>query len=757
LVYLGVALTALATLVLELSLTRIFSVVFQYHFAFLAISMALFGLGAGGLFSYAFCGRGSRVFGKLGVLAAVNSVCVVGSLAFLLSREGSGDGGPSFLIYLTSALPFFLAGTVLATAVAEAVARVNRIYLFDLLGAAGGCFLLVPLLNYLGGPNTVIGAAVLYAASAAIWFTLAGSRRGRALAVMAALGLVMVVVINAKHAVIDVRFAKGEALNGERFVKWNSFSRIAVEPAETGRMGIQIDAEPAGYIASVDLERLSEDGRRALLQQGPGVAYLLRPGAKTLILNAGGGEEVARALASGSRNVTGVEINPIIANTIMREKFSAASQRLYFRPEVRIVIQDGRSFVSQTQERYQVLQVAPAQTRASTVAGAAALAENHLLTTEAFQSYLERLTDDGLLTLTRPGLDPPHESLRLAAVTAVALDRLGEREPWRHVLVVRDKADDTVVVSRRPFAAGDLEQFRLITAGGTMKALYIPGGDTGGMFARLLRGLDGDSVDVPAVNDNRPYLFHPLTARDLWTAASDGEPLVPAADPARLLVRLAALSMAAAAIVLAFPPLVLGSRLPAKRRVLRFLFYFVFIGAGYILIEVALIQKFGLFLGHPTYALTVIVFALLVSSGAGSYHSGRVIASSDRSLVAVLAVVALLVAALSMLIAPLVAFGGGWPLWLKVALTLLLIAPAGFLMGMPMPAGLARLEKHSPPSVRWAWSLNAAASVMGSALAMLLSVQLGLRETLLFGGVMYLGALLAVQWRGRDVGQAAAA
>src|ERR1700729_4306433 len=166
--YTAVSLTTLATLLLELSLTRIFSVVFYYHFAFLAISIALFGLGAGGLFSYVIVSRGGNVFYKLGVLALVNSVTVLASLVFILTRTGELGNLTLACVYFASALPFFFSGAVVSIAVAEGIQRVDRVYLFDLLGAAGGCLVLVPFLNYFGGPNTVIAVSVLFAVSAAI-------------------------------------------------------------------------------------------------------------------------------------------------------------------------------------------------------------------------------------------------------------------------------------------------------------------------------------------------------------------------------------------------------------------------------------------------------------------------------------------------------------------------------------------------------------------------------------------------------------
>jgi hypothetical protein len=208
-----------------------------------------------------------------------------------------------------------------------------------------------------------------------------------------------------------------------------------------------------------------------------------------------------------------------------------------------------------------------------------------------------------------------------------------------------------------------------------------------------------------------------------------------------LLFSLVGVSLLATALVLFLPRWVLGQRLPKDRRVLMFLWYFVCLGAGYILIQVALIQKFVMFLGHPTYALTVIVFSMLVASGLGSYFSKRFVGKVDTRLMRVLAAVAAVVALLAVSIQPLTEIGIGWPRWMRVLTGVCAVAPAAFLMGIPFPSGLSRIAAVHASSVRWAWSLNAAASVMGSAFAILLAIYIGLRATLLIGGALYLVAL----------------
>jgi hypothetical protein len=767
--YLGVAFTTLATLILELSLTRIFSVVFYYHFAFLAISIALFGLGAGGLFSYVVATWRGSLYGKLGRLAVLNAFAVLASLGFILTRTGNLGNFTLAAVYFASALPFFFSGAIVSSAVGEAIQRVDRVYFFDLLGAAGGCLLLVPFLSYLGGPNTVMAASVLFAVSAAIWYNLAGTLRGRAGAVILALLFVTLIVYNGHSHFIDVRYAKGAKIPQEMFVQWNAISRVAIVNHEAEKdLEIVIDADASTGIPTFDLYHLTGEERSNLLHQGPGFPYLLRPAAKTLVIGPGGGWDVARALTSGSQDVTAVEINPIIAQTIMQRRFPDLSRRLYFRPEVHLFIEDGRSFVRRNQQKYQVLQATLVDTWASTAAGAFALSENNLYTTDAFRDYLTHLTDDGLMVFTRWGFQPPRESLRLISLAMGALAELGETQASKHVVVLRDQAQnvsgwgalDTVIVFRKPIAEHDLDTVRSALAQTKLQSLYLPSDPPSNEFSQLLKSPNPEvfwqnyRYNVTPVDDDRPFFFYTVQPRDLWGFLSQGGQ---AADykinrALPLLFELLGISLLAILLVLALPPLFLGARLPAEKGVRRFLLYFVFIGAGYILVQVALIQKFVLFLGHPTYALTVIIFSMLISSGLGSYFSRRFTGeSSTVRWTSVLIGVAAAVSALAFLAAPVSEFGVGWPLPLKIVVTAALIAPAGFLMGIPFPTGLTRLEERYPQAVRWAWALNAAASVLGSAAAIFLAIYIGLRATVLTGALLYLAALSVVLLRRETV------
>ncbi len=755
--------TTLGTLLLELSLTRIFSVVFYYHFAFLAISIALFGLGAGGVFSYVIAGWRGNLYRKLGILSLLNCVLVLFAISVVLGQKETVGNGGLALIYFANALPFLCTGIIVSLAISETIERVSRVYFFDLMGAAAGCLLLIPFLEWFGGPDTTLSVSILFAAAAAIWFTLGGSTRGRLTSVAVGLAFAALMGVNFRYHVLDIHYAKGHKLEGEEFIKWNSFSRIALAPEKVSHVPmVFIDADASTGIANFDFDHLTPDNIRDLLHQGPGLPYDLRPGAKTLIIGPGGGWDVARALASGSHDVTGVEINPIIATTIMRRKYPELSRNLYLRPDVHIVVEDGRSYVRRSDQKFQVLQATLVDTWASTAAGAFALSENNLYTSDAFRDYLAHLTDDGLLTFTRWGFRPPRESLRLVSLAIVALHQLGENDPAQHVIVGREGgqselsgwgARDTVIFSRKALSAADVERARQAISDGHMTAVYLPNAGIKNEFTALLTTNDPAKFEkdyqfnITPVSDNQPFFFYTVQPRDLlafFTGASHDTADYKVNVAVPMLFESFFVSIVAVVIILTLPPMVLGTRLPREKNVLVFLLYFLFIGAGYILIEVALIQKFVLFLGHPIYALTVVIFSLLVSSGLGSYCSRDWIRGQDGRLLKVLLAVAVLVSMLAVAVSYVLEAGVGWPLPVKILLTITLIFPAGFAMGMPFPTGLQRLELRHSPSTRWAWSLNAAASVLGSVGALVCAIYLGLVQTLLVGGALYLCALLVL-------------
>jgi hypothetical protein len=313
-------------------------------------------------------------------------------------------------------------------------------------------------------------------------------------------------------------------------------------------------------------------------------------------------------------------------------------------------------------------------------------------------------------------------------------------------------ARDTILISRNPFTAADINRVQEAAATAKMQVIYVPGTTIDSPFRQLLLSHDlsdfysAYKFDVTPVTDDRPFFFFTVQPRDFWrfiTHASRETEDYKINSALPVLFGLVGISILATLLILALPPLLFRHRLPAATGSIRPLLFFLFIGAGYILIEVALIQKLILFLGHPTYALTVVIFSMLLSSGLGSFASKRLVRADSGRLRSLLMLILAAVLVLSVILPPITEAGVSLPFPLKVLVSVALISPVGFAMGMPFPTGLTLLERVMPASVRWAWAINAASSVMGSAAAMFLAIYLGLQITLVIGGLFYFAAWIS--------------
>src|SRR5580658_7320883 len=375
----GVAISSFAALLLELALTRLFSVVLFYHFAFLAISIALLGLGSGGVFAYlgkSWLGRYStRIL--LSWLCIANALLVPVVLEIVLHVPVSLSLSPhNFLrltaIYLASAVPFFVTGLEFSILFARESGNISRLYGADLLGGALACLGVVPLLNFLGGPNTVLFAAVTASVAGAAW---AANVRMRKFTLGLAAALLLLIAANRSGRLIDVVYAKGMFRDKAwvEFARWNAISRVEVDRQGQAK-AVVIDADASTYIMNADPRQWQgTEWENDLMSAPPALANVLRPRGEFAIIGPGGGVDVLRAVANGSPSVTGIEINPIIANTVMRGRYAAYAYHLYERPDVHIHVTDGRSFVRNAGRQYNVVQMTLVDTWASTAAGAFAL------------------------------------------------------------------------------------------------------------------------------------------------------------------------------------------------------------------------------------------------------------------------------------------------------------------------------------------------------------------------------------------------
>ena len=773
---LAIGLMSFSALLLELGLTRLFSVVLFYHFAFLAISIALLGLGAGAVFAYLrrqWLERWS--VGQLGAwLCAANAVVILAVLEIVLHSQVSlhldwSNFRHLSVLYLASAIPFFITGLLFSLVFARHPARITQLYGADLLGGSLACLALVPLLNVIGGPNTILFAAVAVALAGVAW----GTSRTRRIPAGLALALLVLIVANFRGKLIDIVYAKGMKRETPLYAKWNALSRVEVDRWGDAK-AIVIDADASTYIMNSDPYHWDEAYRRNLMSAASSMANVLRPRGDFAIIGPGGGVDVLRAVANGSPSVTGIEINPIIATDIMRGTFADYAHHLYQIPEVHMHVSDGRSFVRNSRDRYDVVQMTLVDTWASTAAGAFALSENNLYTVEAFREYFEHLKPDGMVAITRWEFTRPREALRVVSQAMEALRQLGVRDSTQNFIVISDGELNVdgrpvlVLAKKSPFTLQEqravLNHIQGATSGDSnlnLHVLYLPAtAATPGMahptFADLIRSQDARgfsahyAFNVSPVTDNAPFFFFTLKPGQVFRGQDRGG-IDWKVNLGIAILGLVLVISVAAVIGFLVLPLLLSPQARSGRSVR--LLYFIAIGLGYILVEIAFIQRFVLFLGNPTYALTVVIFLMLLSSGLGSVLSRRWFHEPIRVASAMAFIVAALVIylfALPHLLEALV----GLPFVVKLMLSAALLIPPGFAMGMPFPSGLRALSsqdshlrnstaKHG--AVEWAWAMNAASSVLGSVLAMVIAIQFGLNVTLACGAVAYVLAMLLLR------------
>jgi spermidine synthase len=610
----------------------------------------------------------------------------------------------------------------------------------------------------------VLFAAVTASVAGAAW---AANVRMRKFTLGLAAALLLLVAANRSGRLIDVVYAKGIFRDKAwvEFARWNAISRVEVDRQGQAKV-VVIDADASTYIMNADPKQWQGTAwQRDLMSAPPALANVLRPHGQYAIIGPGGGVDVLRAVANGSPSVTGIEINPIIANTVMRGRYADYSYHLYERPEVHIQVTDGRSFVRNARQNFDVVQMTLVDTWASTAAGAFALSENSLYTVEAFREYFEHLKPDGMVAVTRWEFREPREALRVVSVAMQALHELGVANPARNFIVVSEGDLDedgipvVVLAKKSAFNAEEEEQVQAhLRSNPRLVALYLPSNPKDNPFSALIARNDPYAFaqtypyNVSPVNDNAPFFFFTLKLdqilhqKDL-SQGIDWKVNLGVVVLAMVLV----ISFVAVLAFLVIPLTVRGGR--KQERPIRLL-YFVAVGLGYILVEIAFIQRFVLFLGHPTYALTVVVFLLLLSSGAGSLASRKWVAHTQRAwrpLIFIVGALMLYVFILPGLLNALV----GLPFSAKLLVSAALLVPLGFGMGMPFPTGLRALASVPVPefpvaakgefqenAVEWAWAMNAGSSVSGSILAMVIAIQFGLNFTLGCGAAAYLTALL---------------
>ena len=781
--YMALGLVAAATLMLQIIETRIISVVSWYHLAFFVISIAMFGLTAGAVFVYLRRERFRPERLSYDLTVATLAFALTTNLAILVQLTLVTGASPSLTslvawaeFALCLAVPFFFSGVVVSLALTRSPYPIGKVYGADLIGAATGCIGVLALLNVMSGPSAVLWVGGLIAVAA---LAFAGSGLG-ALPKSTSLGsqlfryrrsivtgCLLLAIANTltTHGVRPTIIKDHlEAAADLAYDRWNSFSRITVSQSQTGPPSM-FGASPRMPDSTIEQRALNIDGGAGtalyrfdgnleslgfLRYDVTNLAYAI-PNLKTgAVIGVGGGRDVLSQRLFGVSDVTGIEINPIIID-VLEHHFSDYTA-IAVLDGVKFEVDEARSWFARTPRSFDVIQMSLIDTWAATGAGAFTLTENGLYTVEAWRRFLGRLNADGLFTVSRwyaPG--EVNETGRLVSLAVATLLANGAAEPRRHLFLAAAGKVATLIVAKSPLSPSALAALKDAAKANEFTVLLSP--DTAAPSAMLekivsatdRRALDqataGFYLDLTPPTDARPFFFNQLGFAKIFdprvfshfthTGVFAGN-LIATLTLAMLVV--ISIALVAATIIVPLRPTVKEA---GWQLVVGGTGYFALIGVGFMMIEIALLQRMSVFLGHPVYALSVVLFSLILWTGFGSMASERVRLDGAGKLVAWSVASAAYLFALPFWL-PLVFGLDGADLVVRAGLCVLVLAPAGFLMGFGFPTGMRLVSTINAGPMPWFWGINGGAGVLAASIAVVTSIAFSIDTTLRIGAACYL-------------------
>lgn len=789
--------TSASVLAHEILLMRMLSFAFWHHFASMVISISLLGFGAAGAFLFLAYERVKRdTDGLLVLLAAGAAVAFPGSLV-LFRASGldplqlvwrSGEWLNMAWAYLALSLPFLFAGGIVGTVLSRAGERTPRMYAADLGGAGAGALAVVPAL-WSVPPWTllpVLGALLLPAslpcARAAASPARACLALGLSAAVLAAGGATVSLaprVHETKELPQTLAFpdARIEALRlsplglvhvvGSRFIHnvpglSLRYGEITDEPLP-GQKGLFLDGAGAGSITRYTGRReetLPLDYTTAALP------FHVRPAERALVVGAGGGADVLLALHHGVSEIDALEANSRVAS-LMTGPIADYSGGLFERPGVRLIVDEARRYVQGRGKKYDLIQLSGGASFGAASGGLHAAAEEYLFTIEAFEAFLGRLNEKGVLAVTRYLKAPPRDSLRVLATALEALRRYGVNRPGQCILFIRSWSTTTIVVGKTPFLPEETAAAVVFCDQRSFDTVFYPDitPDRINRYdilprpwfyegALALCGPDSESFldaylyDVAPRSDDRPYFSRFFR----WDRASEmfghlRREWLPRVESGYvfLLATLIQATLAGAALIL-LPLLFLGRRASktvstdSQRRMstFRVLAYFAMPGFGFMFFEMTFIPKFTLLLAHPVYAAAVVLSAVLVFAGLGSLSLARLGHGGARLLWIGGVVLGLWIGAMALAGDRLIQIALAWNGFARLSVAVGCLALPAFLLGWPFPLGLRELSRSRPALAPWAWGVNGCASVMGAVLGKCLAMDMGFRAVMVVAWLLYL-------------------
>jgi hypothetical protein len=747
----------MATVLLELILTRLFSANAGYHFAFLIVSMAMFGMTAGALYTFARRQENTPLANRLVLLASAFAISL--PIAYLLqnlANDNMKQIGPYLWItatFLLYSIPFFFSGTCISLCLTK-FAGVGNTYAADLLGAGLSCPYLILGLTY-GDAQTIVAATGMLAALSALCFS-----RGHAMS--AGIKLItpaVAVVLNAILIFIPQHISLSEYFGNVEFCKWSPIGRVIAcdykgSAVAWGKENSSVpapDVPQKGLFIDFGAFTVLTSGQASASQLEPirhditAIANRIRTDKKLFVIGVGGGRDVLTGLLFKQKSIDGLEVNPAIIN-MLRNKYGDFSGHLADRPGVQIINDEARNWLARSNNKYDIIQCSLVDTWAASSSGAFMLTENSLYTKEAFDLYLSHLNPDGMLCMLRWGSRVnPLEVLRMQYLAKAALLDRGVHDPASHIILIAsparlgdtDREVGAMLVSPTDFSRADIDAVRKIAREEGYRVLWTPGGEPLEPYASAICDT---SVDPGMATDNRPFFFTPVKTPRGGSTGEAGLAIIRAAFVVSSFFLL---------VVIVFP-----TWLRSKVNIVSFVHaiksgsYFACLGVGFMLVEVGQLQRLTIMLGNPTYSLSTVLFSLLLASGIGSFVAQSLVDKSvePRKLM-------LLSAVTSALLVIIIAWSyGSWlpmlesaTLPVRIMVAIGFVALPGFFMGWLFPLGMIHFTKYDPAFGAWYWAINGSTSVLSSIMAAAISVVCGIQTTLCAGALAYfLGALAAL-------------
>lgn len=791
--YWGLAVISGSIVALQVIFTRIFSIMIWHHFSYLVIGVALLGGGAAGTFLAVRQWSQAKLDERIGLLAVAFSVSILVNVLAIASIEFDPLRAQQIVralfgltaYFTTLFATFFLGGLVIAGAFSLWVQHAHRLYFIDLFGAGISTLAILGLTRWAGGPGALVFIALLALLTG--WFFGGGWLRrwqwGIGLAAVGELALLFWIMA-AEPIQLPVPESKelGWALrfqNVERpeYTRWNPVARVDVMP----EIVVQ---EPmiVGGVSSVWLEEVKDsplqfplrlvtldgtsmtgiyqfDGDLSRFKfldhaiiSAPYQMGIERP--TVLNIGVGGGLDMLLAQLYGAERIKAIELNADVVE-LLRGPYADYGGRLAYYANTELEVAEGRSYLIRDTSQYDIIQGIGLDNLAALSGGAYVLAESYLYTVDSFELALSRLTPRGVFAWTRDTNEPPREMLRLTGLAAEALRRQGVADPALHVVIIANEANvnATLLVARQPITLETMQGLRTWAGANRFIVLHDPYENLDTVYTDYLRATDPRAFErayqfhIYPVTDDNPFFYNYFKWTNLTASTTVGRlNRFPIGN--LILFTLISLAVITAALFIVLPlwrNQRLGLRTPHAAPMLA---YFSLLGVGYIFIEIILIQRFTLFIGYPTLAITTTIFSLLTFSGLGSLASRRLIQQANHLRLLLILLAVLIVIYILRLPATLNSLMS-LPDEGRLVISVLLIAPLAFPMGMPFPTALNRLGSRAPSLVPWAWGMNGVFSVLGSSVVILVSMISSFSAAMLWAGVFYglAAALSTKMWR----------